>query len=92
MGKIRVNWVRTPKGNGIKEGSILRVTASGAAHISGAVYKKGYPVLAIFGYGQNARIRLKRSKMSLKGRALLKIRAFDKFGRGFGIDDIFEVF
>ena len=92
MGKIRVNWVRTSKGNGIKEGSILRVNASGAAHVSGAIYKNGYPVIGLFGYGQNARDRLKRSKMSLKGRALLKIRAFDKYGRGFGIDDIFEVF
>lgn len=89
--KIKVNYERTKFGNGIKEGSTMRIEAKGASHISGAIYKKGLPVLAIFGYGGKASIKVKRYNKNLKGAALLKVRAFDKYGRGFGIDDIFQV-
>ena len=78
-------------GNAIKEGDILRVSAPGAGHISGGIYKNGFPVLAIFGMGSNASIKVLRKGKSLKGKCILKIRAFDKTYRGFGIDDIFTV-
>ena len=90
--KISVAWTRYPKGNGIKEGAILRVSAPGASHISGAIYKNGSPKIALFGYGSKARVKVKRARLSLKGNCILKIRAYDKIGRGFGIDDIFQVY
>ena len=89
--RFHINWKKTPKGNGIAEGSILRVNAPGASHISGSIYKNGFPVLAIFGMGSRASIKVKRKNKSLRGRAILKLRAYDKYGKGFGIDDIFEV-
>lgn len=89
--KITCNWVKSPMGNAIKEGDTLRVNAAGAHHISGGIYKNGSPVLAIFGNGSNANIKVIRKGKSLKGKCILKIRAFDKSYRGFGIDDIFTV-
>ena len=89
--KITCNWVKSPMGNAIKEGSILIVSAPGAGHISGGIYKNGFPVLAIFGMGSTASIKVLRKGKSLKGKCILKIRAFDKTYRGFGIDDIFTV-
>jgi len=89
--KIRVNWIKTPQGNGIEEGSTLTITADGADHISGGIYKKGFPVLAIFGKGSKASIKVKRLGISLKGPAVLKVRAYDKYYRGSGIDDAFEI-
>ena len=89
--KITCNWIKTPKGNAINEGDILKVSAPGAAHISGAIYKNGFPVLAIFGMGNSAKIKVQRKNKSLKGMAVLKIRAFDKDHRGFGIDDAFII-
>ena len=78
-------------GNGIREGDTLRVTAAGASHISGGIYKNGFPVLAIFGNGGNASIKVIRKGKSLKGTCFLKIRAYDKSYKGFGIDDTFTV-
>ena len=89
--KFIVNWVKTPQGNGINEGDILKVHAAGASHISGAIYRKGFPVLAIFGNGENAKILIKRKGLSLKGQAVLKLRAFDTKHRGFGVDDAFII-
>ena len=89
--KILCNWVKTKNGNSIKEGNILKINAVGASHISGGIYKNGFPVLAIFGLGSNASIKVLRKDKSLKGKCILKIRAFDKFYKGSGIDDIFNV-
>lgn len=89
--KFDINWIKTSTGNGINEGTILRIQAKGAAHISGAIYKKGLPVLAIFGMGENAKILIKRKGMNLKGQCVLKIRAFDTKHRGFGLDDAFSI-
>ena len=89
--KILVNWIKTPMGNGIREGSTLTITATGASHISGGIYKNGSPVLAIFGYGGKASIKVARKGKSLKGNCILKVRAYDQKYRGFGIDDIFVV-
>ena len=86
-----MNWIKTPNGNGIKEGDTLKVTAQGASHISGAIYRKGFPVLAIFGMGNSAKIKVLRKGLSLKGPAVLKLRAFDSKHRGFGIDDAFII-
>ena len=89
--KISCNWVKTKNGNSIKEGNILKINAVGASHISGGIYKNGFPVLAIFGLGSTASIKVLRKNKSLKGKCILKIRAFDKFYKGSGIDDIFNV-
>ena len=78
-------------GNGIREGDTLRISAAGAHHISGGIYKNGFPVLAIFGNGATASIKVLRKGKSLKGTCILKVRAFDKTYRGFGIDDTFTV-
>ena len=86
-----MNWVKTPNGNGINEGDLLTIHAAGAAHISGAIYQKGFPVLAIFGDGERAKIKVQRKGLNLKGQAVLKLRAFDKKHRGFGIDDAFLI-
>ena len=89
--KITCNWVKSPMGNAIKEGDTLRVSAPGAGHISGGIYKNGFPVLAIFGAGSHASIKVIRKGKSLKGTCILKIRAYDTKYRGFGIDDTFTV-
>ena len=86
-----MNWIKTPNGNGIREGETLRINAKGASHISGAIYQKGFPVLAIFGMGENAKILVKRKGLNLKGQAVLKLRASDSKHRGFGIDDAFNI-
>ena len=89
--KFIMNCIKTTSGNGIAEGDTLRINAKGASHISGAIYRKGFPVLAIFGMGENAKILVKRKGMSLKGQCVLKLRAFDSKHRGFGIDDAFSI-
>ncbi|MDA1136902.1 MAG: hypothetical protein O2916_11750 [Proteobacteria bacterium] len=89
--KISCNWVKTKNGNSIKEGNILKINAVGASHISGGIFKNGFPVLAIFGLGSKASIKVFRKNKSLKGKCILKIRAFNKFYKGSGIDDIFNV-
>ena len=89
--KISVNWIKDSKGNSMIEGGFLRISAPGASHISGGIYKNGSPVLAIFGNGSTASIKVQRKGKSLKGLCLLKVRAFDAKYRGFGIDDIFQV-
>ena len=86
-----MNWDKTPHGNAIIEGNTLKINAKGAAHISGAIYQKGFPVLAIFGMGENAKILVKRKGKNLKGQAVLKLRAFDKNHKGYGIDDAFNI-
>lgn len=89
--KFIINWIKTPQGNGINEGDLLTIYAAGASHISGAIYKNGFPVLAIFGMGERAKIKVQRKGLNLKGQAVLKLRAFDKKHRGFGIDDAFII-
>ena len=89
--KITANWQKSPKGNAIIEGSTLKISAPGASHISGGIYKNGSPVLAIFGYGSTASVKVQRKNKSLKGTCILKVRAFDQKYRGFGIDDVFEI-
>lgn len=89
--KFIINWIKTSNGNGIAEGDTLKVHAKGASHISGAIYKNGSPVLAIFGMGEHAKILVKRKGMNLKGQCVLKLRAFDSKHRGFGIDDAFSI-
>ncbi len=89
--KIVCNWVKNKNGNAIKEGNILKINAKGAYYISGGIYQNGLPVLAIVGLGSSAEIKVHRKNKSLKGKCILKIRAFDKYFKGSGIDDIFEV-
>ena len=89
--KITCNWVKTSKGNGIKEGDTLRITAPNAHHISGGIYQHGKPILAIFGNGSKASIKVARKGHSIKGICILKIRAYDNTYHGSGIDDTFTV-
>lgn len=86
-----MNWVKTAKGNAINEGTILKINAKGASHISGAIYQRGIPVLAIFGSGETAKIKIERKGKSIKGLSVLKLRAFDKNHKGYGIDDAFNI-
>ena len=87
-----VNWTKTRIGNGIREGNTLMISIPKASHISGAIYKNNVPVLAIFGHGTKARIKVQRKGRSLKGLCVLKIRGADRRNRGFGVDDAFIVF
>ena len=82
-----MNWVKTSHGNAIDEGTILKINAKGASHISGAIYQKGFPVLAIFGMGENAKILLKRKGVKLRGVSTLVLRAYD----GTGVKDEFVI-
>lgn len=88
-----VNWIETTRGNAFEEGTKLtiKINKPNVDHISGAIYKNGSPVIALFGKGNTASVIVKRQGRSLKGHAVLKIRGYFKDARGFGIDDAFEI-
>lgn len=92
--KYSASFVKTSKGNGIKEGSVLTIKVDGAHFFSGAVYQKGFPVIAFQTLpGDNdAEVLIKRKNLSLKGKAVLKVRAYDIDWRGAGWNDEFEIF
>lgn len=89
LGSYSANWKKTQFGNGIDENSVLEIKVANANYISGGIYKNGYPVLALFGQGETAKILLSRKGMSLKGLCVLKIRGHFNDMRGFGYDDAF---
>jgi len=89
--KFDINWIKTKNGNGFVQNDVLTIYAKGASHISGAIYKNNFPILAIFGLGERVKIKLSVKRKNIKGLALLKLRAFDKNNRGFGIDDVFII-
>lgn len=91
--KYTASWIKTRDGNAIKEGSVLRVKVEGAHFFSGAVYQNGFPVIAFQTLpGDNDdEILIKRKDRSLKGKAILKVRAYDKLWKGSGWDDEFLI-
>ena len=88
--KYSVNWTKGKKGNEAKEGDIIKIQTDGKYLIWG-VYKNNLPVII----GQVPRgsdsFKLKRSGMSLKGPAVLKVTAYDKDWKGSGWKDAFEI-
>lgn len=93
--KYITNFVKTPSnGNGIREGSVLNVKIDGAYFFSGAVYQNGFPVITFQTIpGDNdTEIFLKVKGRSIKGKSILKVRAYDKDWRGAGWDDEFVIF
>lgn len=92
--KYNVNFVKTRDGNGIKEGSVMSIKIDGAYFFSGGIYQKGFPVIAFQTLpGDNdAEILVKRKDRSLKGKAVLKVRAYDERWRGAGWNDEFVIF
>ena len=92
--KYNANFVKTKDGNGAKEGSILNIRIDGAHFFSGAVYQNGFPVLAFqtLAGDNDYDLILKRKDKSIKGKAVLKVRAYDKEWRGAGWNDEFIIF
>lgn len=93
--KYNTNFVTAHSGgNGIQEGKILNIKIDGAHFFSGAIYQNGFPVIAFQTIpGDNdADILVKVKGRSIKGKATLKVRAFDKDWRGAGWDDDFVIF
>lgn len=91
--KYSASFLKGKNGNAAKEGSILSVRVDGAHFLSGAVYQNGSPIIAFqTEAGDNTvDIILKRKDRSIKGKAKLKIRAYDTFWRGAGWDDEFDI-
>lgn len=89
--KFDINWIKTKSGNGFVQNDVLIINAKGASHISGAIYQNNLPILAIFGLGERVKIKLAVKRKNIKGVAILKLRAFDKQNRGFGINDAFII-
>ena len=89
----QVNWIKTPKGNAINEGSKLtiKINKPNVDHISFGIYQNGFPVLAGFGKGNTASILVQRKGKNLSGAATLKVRGYTKDYKGFGIDDAFII-
>jgi hypothetical protein len=92
--KYNTNFVKTKQGNGIKEGSVLQIKIDGAHFFSGAIYQNNFPVIAFQTIpGDNdTEILVKRKDKSLKGKAVLKVRAYDSQWRGAGWNDEFVIF
>jgi hypothetical protein len=91
--KYSANFIKGKEGNAAKEGSILTIRVDGAHFFSGAVYQNGFPVIAFqTEAGDNDKeILLKRKDHSIRGKAKLKIRAYDSQWRGAGWDDEFDI-
>ncbi len=91
--KYSASFSTSGKGNSIKEGDILKIKVDGAYFFSGGIYQKGFPVIAFQTVpGDNdAEILVKRKGLSLRGKAVLKVRAYDEKWRGSGWNDEFEI-
>ena len=92
--KYKVNWINTPKGNGIKAGKTLIVKVSDTKLISGWVAKKkwyGSKKLQI-GQGTNElKFKLLPIKKYEKGKYVLRVIAHDKTWQYKKWRDVFEV-
>jgi len=91
--KYSANFVKTKKGNAIKENSVLSVKVDGAYFFSGGIYQNNFPII-IFQTPTNTNthdILLKVANKSIKGKAVLKVRAYDKNWRGYGVNDEFII-
>lgn len=91
--KYSASFIKGKDGNAAKEGSILTIRVDGAHFFSGAIYQNGSPIIAFqTEAGDNDKeILLKRRDRSIKGKAKLKVRAYDSQWRGAGWDDEFDI-
>jgi len=91
--KYLATFIKGKEGNAAREGSVLTVQVEGAHFISGAVYQKGSPIIAFQTEAgdDSVDILLKRKNRSIKGRAMLKVRAYDSCWRGAGWNDEFDI-
>ncbi|MFM7796011.1 MAG: hypothetical protein ACKO7N_04535 [Candidatus Nitrosotenuis sp.] len=91
--KYSANFIKGKDGNAAKEGSVLSVRVDGAHFFSGAIYQNGSPIIAFQTQpGDNdAEILLKRKDKSIRGKAILKVRAYDSQWRGAGWNDEFNI-
>ena len=91
--KYSANFITSNNGNAAREGSVLSVRVDGAHFFSGAVYQNGFPIIAFqTEAGSNeVDIFLKRKDKSIKGKAILKVRAYDSTWRGAGWNDEFQI-
>jgi hypothetical protein len=92
--KYSASFTKTAKGNGVKEGSVLSIKVDGSNFFNGGIYQKGFPMLTFQSVPGDidCEILVKRKGLSLKGKATLKVRAFDSQWRGAGWNDEFEIF
>jgi len=91
--KYSASFIKGKDGNVAKEGSVLSIRVDGAHFFSGAIYQNGFPVIAFQTQpGDNeAEVFLKRKDRSIKGKATLKVRAYDSQWRGAGWNDEFFI-
>lgn len=91
--KYAVSFFQGKDGNSVAEGSTLDIKIDGAYFFSGGIYKNGFPVIAFQTIpGDNTmEVVVKRKGISLKGKATLKIKAFDEKWRGSGWSDDFII-
>ena len=91
--KYSVNWVQTKSGNAAKQGQVVTINVAEADFIVYGVYKDGFPVLVGQtrpGDNEDSFI-LKRKGIDLKGKATLKVSAYNKKGNRFGWTDEFNI-
>ena len=91
--KYSASFIKSNSGNAAKEGTILAIRVDGAHFFSGAIYQDGFPIIAFQTQpGSNeADVLLKRKDKSIKGKAILKVRAYDSTWRGAGWNDEFQI-
>jgi len=91
--KYSASFIKGKDGNAAKEGSVLSIRVDGSHFFSGAVYQNGFPVIVFQTQtGDNeVDVFLKRKDRSIKGRATLKVRAYDSQWRGAGWNDEFDI-
>ena len=92
--KYSTNFVKKGNTHGISEGDVLTITVEGANFLSGGIYQKGSPMISFQTEpGDNSvDVLVKRKGTSIKGKSVLKVRAYDEAWRGQGWNDTFEIF
>ncbi len=83
--KYNANWIKTPNGNGISEGSTLIIKSN--VGFQGGIYQKGVLKLIVNGHSKTSKLVIKRKGVKLHGLATLVLRAYD----GTGIKDEFLI-
>ena len=94
MVTFNVPWVETSSGVALQESTQpITLSADGARCILFGVYQNGFPV--IIGQSQDGHntinLVLKRAGKSLKGKATLKITAYDQSWASYGFQKDFNI-
>ena len=89
----KVNWRKTPEGNGLWIGDDLEISIDGVEYISGGVFQNNMPVLAFFEMGDKVSLRMVKGRTWLgkakplpRGTYVLKCRTATQ-----GYDDEFVI-